>query len=64
MNDFNVPYYILEEIIEYIEERAKGKEKCMKLENIQALIKLAVANKRLTKEEAEFLVKRLENLEK
>ena len=63
MNDFNVPYYILEEIIEYIEERAKGKEKCMKLENIQALIKLAVANKRLTKEEAEFLVKRLENLE-
>ncbi len=63
MNDFNVPYYILEEIIQYIEERVKGKEKCMKWKNIKALIKLAVANKRLTKEHADFLEDRLKNLE-
>lgn len=61
MNDFNVPYYIFDEIIEYIEERAEGKEKGMKWKNIQALIKLAVANKKLTQEQADFLEKRLKN---
>jgi len=28
--DFNVPYYIFEEIIEYIEQTAQGKCRCMK----------------------------------
>ena len=55
--EFNVPYYIFEEIIEYVELTAKGYCKCMKWENIRALLRLAVTNKRLTKQQAEFLEK-------
>lgn len=55
--EFNVPYYILEEIIEYVELTAKGYSKCMKWQNIRALLRLAVINNRLTKRQAEFLEK-------
>lgn len=50
--EFNVPYYILEEIIEYVELTAKGYSKCMKWQNIRALLRLAVINNRLTKRQA------------
>ena len=49
--------YIFEEITEYIELTAKGYCKCMKWENIRALLRLAVSNKRLKKQQAEFLEK-------
>ena len=39
--DFNVPYYIFEEIVQYVEESAKGRSRCMKWENIKALLGLA-----------------------
>lgn len=55
--DFNVPYYIFEEILEYIELTAKGNCKSMKWNNIKSLINLAVLNNRLTKEQAEYLKK-------
>ncbi len=55
--EFNVPYYIFEEIIEYVELTAKGYSKCMKWENIRALLRLAVVNERLTEQQAEFLEK-------
>lgn len=55
--EFNVPYYIFEEIIEYVELTAKGDCKCMKWENIRALLRLAVSNKRLIKQQAELLEK-------
>ncbi|MBR3002342.1 MAG: hypothetical protein IKF38_02080 [Clostridia bacterium] len=55
--EFNIPYYIFEEITEYIELTAKGHSKPSKWENIKALLKLSVVNKRLTKEQAEFLEK-------
>lgn len=55
--EFNVPYYIFEEIIEDAELTAKGYSKCMKWENIRALLRLAVANNRLTEQQAEFLEK-------
>lgn len=48
----NVPYYILEEIIEYVELTKKGYSKCMKWQNIRALLRLAVINNRLTKRQA------------
>lgn len=54
-NDFLVPFYIFEEIIEYIELTAKGNCKCMKWENIKSLINLAVVNNRITQEQANFL---------
>jgi len=56
--EFNIPYYIFEEITEYIELTAKGHCKCMKWENIKSLLNLAVINNRLTKQQAELLKQR------
>lgn len=53
--EFCVPYYIFEEIVDYVELTAKGYSKCMKWENIKALLRLSVLNNRLTKEQAQFL---------
>lgn len=53
--DFNVPYYIFEEIVEYVEITAKGHCKTMKWKNIKSLLNLAVINNRLTNEQAEYL---------
>ena len=53
--DFNVPYYIFEEILQYVELTAKGNCKTMKWENIKSLLNLAVISNRLTKEQAEYL---------
>ena len=55
--EFNVPYYIFEEIIEYVELTAKGQCKCMKWENIRSWLRLAVVNERLTEKQADFLEK-------
>ena len=44
--EFCVPYYIFEEIVDYVELTAKGYSKCMKWENIKSLLKLAVVNNR------------------
>lgn len=55
--DFNVPYYIFEEIVEYIELTAQGHCKTMKWENIKSLLRLAQVNKRLTKEQVDFITK-------
>ena len=56
-DEFNIPYYIFEEIVEYVEQTAKGKFKCMKWENIKSLLNLAVVNKRITRPQAEYLEK-------
>lgn len=53
--EFYVPYYIFEEIVDYVELTAKSYSKCMKWENIKSLLKLAVINNKLTKEQAQFL---------
>ena len=55
--EFDVLYYIFEEIIEYVELTAKGYSKSMKWENIRALLRLAVINNNLTKEQTQFLEK-------
>lgn len=44
--EFNIPYYIFEEIAEYIELTAKWHCKCMKWENIKSLLNVAVINNR------------------
>lgn len=56
-DEFNIPYYIFEEIVEYVEQTAKGKCKCMKWENIKSLLNLAVLNNRITRTQAEHLEK-------
>ncbi len=53
--EFNIPYYIFEEITEYIEFTAKGHCKCMKWDNIKSLLNLAVVNKRLNRQQADYL---------
>lgn len=55
--DFDIPYYIFEEIVEYLEQTAQGRNKCMKWENIKSLLYGAVQNERITKVQAEYLKK-------
>lgn len=54
--NFDIPYYVFEEIVDYIEQTAKGKSKCMKWSNVKAIIRLAVLNNRLSKEQGDFLI--------
>lgn len=54
--DFNVPYYIFEEIVEYVELTAQGHCKCMKWENIKSLLRLAEVNNRLTEQQVNFII--------
>ena len=56
--DFNVPYYIFEEIVEYIELTKQGYSKSMKWENINELLRLAKINNRLTQEQINFIIKK------
>ena len=54
--DFNIPFYIFEEIVEYIEQSAKGYSKSMKWENIKALLRLAVVNNRITEKQVDYII--------
>ncbi len=56
--DFNVPFYIFEEIVEYIELTAQGHCKYMKWQNIKSLLGLAKVNNRLTQEQVDFIIKK------
>lgn len=56
--DFNVPYYIFEEIVEYIELTKQGYSKSMKWENIKALLRLAQVNNRLSNEQVKFIIEK------
>ena len=56
--DFSVPYYVFEEIVEYIELKAIGKNKSMKWKNIKSLLRLAVMSNSLSKEQAKHIEKK------
>ena len=56
--EFNIPYYIFEEITEYVELTALGHKKTMKWENIKSLLGLAKLNKRLTEEQVNHLIEK------
>lgn len=56
--EFNIPYYIFEEIIEYLELVAQGKCKIMKWENIKALLRLAKINNRITEEQMYSIIEK------
>ena len=53
--EFTIPFYIFEEIVEYVEQVALGKCKSEKWQNIKKLLRLAFVNDRLTKEQMEYL---------
>ncbi len=55
--DFDIPHYIFEEIVEYIEQTAQGRCRCMKWANIKGLLSCAVVNNRISLEQAKFLEK-------
>lgn len=50
--NFAIPYYVFEEITDYIEQTAKGNNKSMKWENIISLLNMAVINKNITPEQS------------
>ena len=54
--DFNIPYYIVEEIVDYIELTNQGYCKSMKWENIKALLRLAKVNDKLSNEQVSFII--------
>ena len=56
--EFSIPYYIFEEVIEYIEQTKNGKCKTMKWENIKALLYLAKINNKLSEQQVDFLIKK------
>ena len=56
--DFNIPYYIFEEIIEYIELTKQGYCKSMKWSNIKALLKCAKVNDKLSNEQVNFIIEK------
>lgn len=58
IDNFIVPDYIAEEILEYIEQTAQGRCRCMKWENIKALLRLAIVSGRITEEQANFIEKK------
>lgn len=56
--DFNVPFYIVDEIIEYIELTKQGYCKTAKWQNIKALLGLAKVNDKLSSEQVNFLIEK------
>lgn len=54
--DFNIPYYIFEEIIDYIELTAQNHCKTAKWENIKSLLRLAQVNNRLTEQQVKHII--------
>ena len=54
--DFNIPFYIFEEITEYIELTAQGYWKTTKWNNIKSLLKLAQNNNKLSSEQVNFII--------
>lgn len=55
--DFNVPFYIFDEITQYIELNAKGKCKTAKWNNIKKLLNCAKVNNRLSEEQVNYIIK-------
>jgi len=54
--DLNVPMYIVEELVDYLELTAKVYSKCMKWENIKSLLKLAQVNNRLSEQHVKYII--------
>lgn len=55
--NFDIPYYIFEEIVEYIDFKSDGIEKSSKWNNILSLLNIAVMNNKLSHEQSEYIKK-------
>lgn len=56
--DFSIPFYIAEELIDYIELTSQGYCKIAKWNNIKTLLRLAQVNERLSSEQVNFLIEK------
>ena len=54
--EYNIPYYIFEEMWRIYRTNCSGKCKKATWENIKSLLNLAVINERLTREQANNLI--------
>lgn len=54
--DFNVPFYIFDEVTQYLELTTQKHCKTAKWNNIKSLLKLAQVNNRLTIEQVEYII--------
>lgn len=60
--DFDIPYYVFEEIVEYASINSSSEDKFFKWNNIKILLNMAVANDRLSYEQAEYIKNKFKNL--
>lgn len=56
--DFNMPFYIFEEITQYLELNAQGYCKTAKWNNIKSLLKLAQINNKLSSEQVNLIIEK------
>ena len=49
------PDYVLDEVKYYFDKTSQGKPDCFTLDNVISLVNLALANNRVTKEQAEMI---------
>lgn len=56
IHEVNMPYYIFEKIVQYVEETAQVRCRASKWKNIKALLGLAKVNNRLTQEQVNLLI--------
>lgn len=54
--DFMIPIYIVEELIDYVELTAQGHRKSAKWNNIKALLRLAQVNNHLTERQVNHII--------
>lgn len=57
IHEFNMPYYIFEKIVQYVEETAQDRCRASKWKNIKALLGLAKVNNRLTQKQVDIIIK-------
>lgn len=55
--DFDIPIYIVEELIDYVELTSKGYCKTAKWNNIKALLNCAKVNNRLSEQQVNYIIK-------
>lgn len=56
--NFNVPFYIFEEITQYLELTTQEYCKSAKWNNIKSLLRLAEVNNRLSSEQINFIIEK------
>lgn len=54
--DFNVPFYIFDEVTQYLELTAQGRCRSSQWQNLKSLLKLAQVNNKLSSEQVKYII--------